>query len=271
MQQTEKVKRTRKERGDVMAVLETKNAVMRFGGLTAVNNLNLLVENKEIVAIIGPNGAGKTTAFNMITGVYRPTEGEIYFQDKCVSRLRPDQIARLGIARTFQNIRLFKSMTVMENVLVANHLHAKSNLFSSALQFPSARREEKAMVERSLQLLEETGLIDYKDWLSTSLPYGLQRRLEIARAMTTNPKLLLLDEPAAGMNPKESAELAEFIHEIREKFDLTILLIEHHMKLVMKISDLIYVLQYGKTIAQGTPKEISENPAVIKAYLGEED
>lgn len=254
-----------------MAVLETKNVVMCFGGLTAVDNLNLSVGEKQIVAIIGPNGAGKTTAFNMITGVYKPTEGEIYFQGECISKLRPDVIAKRGIARTFQNIRLFKSMTVYENVLVANHLHAKSGMFSATLQSPKARKEEKVMEEHTLKLLEETGLLEYRDWQATSLPYGLQRRLEIARALATNPKLLLLDEPAAGMNPKESAELAEFIYEIRDKFNITILLIEHHMKLVMKISDSIYVLQYGKTIAHGTPQEISENPAVIKAYLGEEE
>ena len=250
-----------------MAVLQTNHATMRFGGLTAVDDLNL---QKEIVAVIGPNGAGKTTAFNMITGVYRPSEGSIDFQGQCISHKRPDQIARLGVARTFQNIRLFKSMTVLENVLVANHLHIKSSLFGAALQFPLARREESQMMERSLELLRETGLLEYRDWQATSLPYGLQRRLEIARAMTTSPKLLLLDEPAAGMNPKESAELAEFIHEIREKFNLTIILIEHHMKLVMKISDRIYVLQYGKTIADGVPEEIRANPAVVKAYLGEE-
>jgi branched-chain amino acid transport system ATP-binding protein len=244
---------------------------MRFGGLTAVDSLSLRVDNREIVAVIGPNGAGKTTAFNMITGVYRPTEGEIFFSDTCISRKRPDQIARLGVARTFQNIRLFKSMTVMENVMVANHLHMRSGLFGASLRSPLARREEAQMAERSIEMLETTGLVEYKDWKATSLPYGLQRHLEIARAMTTNPKLLLLDEPAAGMNPKESAELAEFIHQIREKFGMTILLIEHHMKLVMNISDRIYVLQYGKTIANGTPDEIRANPAVIKAYLGEED
>ena len=244
---------------------------MRFGGLTAVDSLSLRVDNREIVAVIGPNGAGKTTAFNRITGVYRPTEGEIFFSDTCISRKRPDQIARLGVARTFQNIRLFKSMTVMENVMVANHLHMRSGLFGASLRSPLARREEAQMAERSIEMLETTGLVEYKDWKATSLPYGLQRHLEIARAMTTNPKLLLLDEPAAGMNPKESAELAEFIHQIREKFGMTILLIEHHMKLVMNISDRIYVLQYGKTIANGTPDEIRANPAVIKAYLGEED
>lgn len=251
-------------------VLETKKLGISFGGLKAVNDFNIKIYQGELIGLIGPNGAGKTTAFNMITGVYRPSEGSIDFQGQCISHKRPDQIARLGVARTFQNIRLFKSMTVLENVLVANHLHIKSSLFGAALQFPLARREESQMMERSLELLRETGLLEYRDWQATSLPYGLQRRLEIARAMTTSPKLLLLDEPAAGMNPKESAELAEFIHEIREKFNLTIILIEHHMKLVMKISDRIYVLQYGKTIADGVPEEIRANPAVVKAYLGEE-
>ena len=168
-----------------MAVLETKGATMRFGGLTAVDSLSLRVDNREIVAVIGPNGAGKTTAFNMITGVYRPTEGEIFFSDTCISRKRPDQIARLGVARTFQNIRLFKSMTVMETVMVANHLHMRSGLFGASLRSPLARREEAQMVEHSIEMLETTGLMEYKDWKATSLPYGLQRHLEIARAMTT--------------------------------------------------------------------------------------
>ena len=253
-----------------MTVLNTDHITMRFGGLTAVDNLNLSIHEKEIVAVIGPNGAGKTTAFNMITGVYKPTEGKIFSQNECISSLRPDQIAKKGIARTFQNIRLFQSMSVYENVLVANHLHMKSGLFEATLTFPRARKEEAAMHKRTLEMLDATGLLPYKDWKAVSLPYGLQRRLEIARAMTTNPKLLLLDEPAAGMNPKESAELADFIYKIRDEFQLTILLIEHHMKLVMKISDRIYVLQYGKTIAEGTPEQIRANPAVISAYLGEE-
>ena len=254
-----------------MAILETKHATMRFGGLTAVDDLNLEINEGEIVAIIGPNGAGKTTSFNMITGIYEPTEGDIVFLGQRINGLRPDQIARLGVSRTFQNIRLFKSMTVLENVVIANHQKIKSSLFAAALHLPSARKEEAEIFQRSLELLEATGLAQYKDWKATSLPYGLQRRLEIARALVSSPTWLLLDEPAAGMNPKESEELAQFIFEIREKFHLTILLIEHHMKLVMKISDRIYVEQYGKTIAVGTPSEIQKNQAVINAYLGEED
>ncbi len=252
-----------------MALLETKDATIRFGGLVAVNLLNVEVNKGEIVAIIGPNGAGKTTAFNLITGVYQPTEGEIYFNDKKINGKRPDEIAKLGIARTFQNIRLFKDLTVLENVLIATHLNIKTDLVSAVLKLPHARKEEKAMVDFAMSLLEETGLAQYKDDIASSLPYGLQRRLEIARALATKPTLLLLDEPAAGMNPKESDDLTLFIKEIRDKFDLTVLLIEHHMQLVMDISDRIYVLEYGITIAKGVPEEIQSNPVVIKAYLGE--
>lgn len=253
------------------AILETKDATIRFGGLIAVNLLNIEVNKGDITAIIGPNGAGKTTAFNMITGVYTPTDGEIFFNGQKINGKRPDEIAKLGIARTFQNIRLFKDLTVLENVLIANHVHIKSGLFSSVIGLPSARREEKETIDYSLSLLEKTGLLEHKSDISSSLPYGLQRRLEIARALATRPKLLLLDEPAAGMNPKESEDLTGFIKEIRNAFDLTILLIEHHMQLVMDISDKIYVLEYGRTIAKGTPAEIQENPLVIKAYLGEGD
>ncbi len=253
------------------ALLETKNVTIRFGGLVAVNLLNIQVNNGEIIAIIGPNGAGKTTAFNLITGVYAPTEGDILFDGNKTNGKRPDEIAKLGIARTFQNIRLFKDLTVLENVLIATHLNIKSGLFSSVFKLPKARREEKEMIGFAKSLLEETGLLQFKDEIASSLPYGLQRRLEIARALATKPKLLLLDEPAAGMNPKESEDLTEFIREIRDKFGITILLIEHHMQLVMDISDRIYVLEYGRTIAKGVPAEIQANPAVIKAYLGEED
>ncbi len=253
------------------AILETRDVVIRFGGLVAVNLLNIEVEKGEIISIIGPNGAGKTTAFNLITGVYKPTEGVILFDGERISGKRPDEIAKIGIARTFQNIRLFKSLTVLENVLIATHLNIKSNLFSSVLKTPKARKEEKEMVEYAEFLLKETGLLHLKDEKAENLPYGLQRRLEIARALATKPKILLLDEPAAGMNPKESDDLTEFIKNIRDKFNLTILLIEHHMQLVMSISDRIYVLEYGITIAKGKPQEIQENPAVIKAYLGEEN
>lgn len=253
------------------SLLETKNATIRFGGLIAVNNLNITINESEIVAIIGPNGAGKTTAFNLITGVYTPTEGDIIFNSEKITGLRPDQIVKKGIARTFQNIRLFKELTVLENVLIATHLNIKTNLFSAIFHLPGAIKEEKKMREFALSLLEETGLLQFKDEIASNLPYGLQRRLEIARALATNPKLLLLDEPAAGMNPKESEELTDFIKEIRDKFNLTVLLIEHHMQLVMDISDRIYVLEYGRTIAKGVPSEIQANPVVIKAYLGEGD
>lgn len=254
-----------------MSLLKTKDVTIKFGGLVAVNTLNINVEDGEIVAIIGPNGAGKTTAFNLITGVYTPTEGDILFNDEKINGKRPDEIAKLGIARTFQNIRLFKDLTVLENVLIATHLNIKSGLFSSILKLPKARKEEKEMVAFAEKLLTETGLLQFKDEIASNLPYGLQRRLEIARALATKPKLLLLDEPAAGMNPKESDDLTEFIREIRDKFKLTVLLIEHHMQLVMGISDRIYVLEYGRTIASGVPAEIQANPAVIKAYLGEGD
>lgn len=254
-----------------MSVLETNKATMCFGGVTAVNELEIVVNEKEIVAIIGPNGAGKTTAFNMVTGVYNPTRGDILFHGKSIKGQRPDQIALKGISRTFQNIRLFKDLTVLENVLVASHLRVKSSIFSSMFHFPSAKKEEDKIQKAALALLERTGLLEYKDDISSSLPYGLQRRLEITRALATDPTLLLLDEPAAGMNPKESEDLSKFIYEIKDEFNLTILLIEHHMQLVMDISDRIYVLNYGNVIAHGTPKEIQSNPEVIKAYLGEVD
>lgn len=254
-----------------MALLEVKNATMRFGGLTAVSNLNMKVDQGSIVALIGPNGAGKTTVFNMITGVYVPTEGEVTFQGRRLNRLRPDQIARLGVARTFQNIRLFRNLTVLENILVAGHLRLRGGLFATALRFPLPRKEEKLMKEQANALLQRVGLARYKDEIATSLPYGSQRRLEIARALMTQPSLLLLDEPAAGMNPKETQEMGVFIQQIRREANLTVLLIEHHMKLVMQVSEDIYVLEYGNLIAHGTPAEISRDPAVIKAYLGEDD
>jgi len=254
-----------------MNVLKTRDVSMRFGGLTAVNNLSLEVGNKDLVALIGPNGAGKTTVFNMITGVYAPTEGDIFFKGEKLNGLRPDQIAKRGIARTFQNIRLYRNLSVLENVLIANHLHIESSLLGCVLHFPGARREEKEMEERSMELLRLTSLDGFRDEVAGSLPYGHQRKLEIARALATSPDLLLLDEPAAGMNPRESGELALFIQGIREQFHIAILLIEHHMKLVMKIAERIYVLEYGKMIAHGTPSEISANELVVRAYLGEEE
>lgn len=254
-----------------MSVLHTENVIMRFGGLTAVNDLNIEINKGEIVAVIGPNGAGKTTAFNMITGVYKPTSGDIFLGNEKITGLRPDIIAGKGIARTFQNIRLFKNLTVIDNVLIACHLRVKSNLFASMFHIPSSVAEEREIRKKSLNLLERTGLAEYKGEIASSLPYGLQRRLEIARALATNPSILLLDEPAAGMNPRESEDLTGFIQEISKEFDLSILLIEHHMQVVMKISNRIYVLDYGNIIATGTPDEIQNNPAVIKAYLGEVD
>jgi branched-chain amino acid transport system ATP-binding protein len=253
---------------------------MQFGGLTAVKDFALELNKGEIVALIGPNGAGKTTAFNMITGVYTPTKGKIIlnkmsiadgkevYNEKDITGLRPDQITGLGIARTFQNIRLFKDLSVLDNVLIANHLRIKANIFEAIFKLPKYKREEKKMIEKSMDLLDKVGLADLKDEKSSSLPYGQQRRLEIARALATDPQILLLDEPAAGMNPKESEDLTVFIKQIRDEFDLTVFLIEHHMQVVMGISNRIYVLDYGITIAKGNPYEIQNNQRVIEAYLG---
>ena len=271
-------------------VLKVENATMQFGGVVAVNNLNMEINEGEIVALIGPNGAGKTTAFNVITGVYQPTNGAVWFNgDKiienhpqgkmkklykgehngeytAVQAPTPDKITKLGMARTFQNIRLWKSQTVFNNVLIAKHCRATSNVFSAT--FRLNKKEEAKQREEVLELLKIVGLDDVKDELATSLPYGKQRRLEIARALAAEPTLLLLDEPAAGMNPQETDELTAFIGELRDKFKVTILLIEHHMNLVMDISDRIYVLDFGKLIAEGTPVEIQNNKRVIDAYLG---
>lgn len=252
----------------VNTVLKIKDVIMQFGGVTAVKDFNLTLNKGEIVALIGPNGAGKTTAFNVVTGVYKPTAGKIYFNNKDITGMRPDLITKTGIARTFQNIRLFKDLSVLDNVLIANHLNIKSNFMDAIFRLPWYRKEENEMMEKSLNLLEKVGLLDQKDDKAHSLPYGKQRRLEIARAMATNPEVLLLDEPAAGMNPRETEDLTDFIKQIRDEFDLTIFMIEHHMQVVMGISDRIYVLDYGVTIAEGNPYDIQNNERVIQAYLG---
>jgi branched-chain amino acid transport system ATP-binding protein len=276
-----------------MAELKLDNLTMQFGGVLAVDNLSVEVNNGEIVALIGPNGAGKTTAFNCITGVYEPTNGRVtlnrevivesYPQGKMKNLYKgenkgqytkrvsctPDQITRRGVARTFQNIRLFKALTVFENVLIAKHMRARQNVFSAIFRLNA--KEEKRMREEALQLLEKQNLAHLKDAKASSLPYGLQRRLEIARALATGPSILLLDEPAAGMNPQETQELTEFIRQIRKEYNLTIFMIEHHMDLVMKISERIYVLDFGKQISHGTPAEVQNDQRVIDAYLGVAD
>ena len=271
-------------------VLHLENVTMQFGGVVAVNDASMDVYQGEIVALIGPNGAGKTTVFNVITGVYAPTNGRVSLCGKVIAEDHPrgkmkklyaaghageytdtvgntpDKITKMGMARTFQNIRLFKSMTVFENVLVAKHMNTKSGFFASALHLNY--KEEAEIREQTAELLRIIGLYDVRDEISSSLPYGKQRRLEIARALSTNPSVLLLDEPAAGMNPQETEDLCGFIRQIKDQFGLTVFLIEHDMNLVMDISDRIYVLNFGKLIAEGTPDEIQNNPDVITAYLG---
>ncbi|MEG2004722.1 MAG: ABC transporter ATP-binding protein [Bilophila sp.] len=243
---------------------------MRFGGITAVNDLSMRVPAGTITGLIGPNGAGKTTVFNVISGFYTPQDGSILFQDKSVKGLPPHRICKAGMARTFQNIRLFSNETALENVMIGCHVRRKSQWWMPIFSVPSARREEEAIREQAKSLIHRLALDAYSNEKSSSLPYGAQRRLEIARALATRPDFLLLDEPAAGMNPQESTELMHFIRHIRSEFNLTILLIEHDMKVVMGVCQHIWVLEYGQLIAEGEPEAIRNNPRVIEAYLGED-
>ena len=257
------------------AVIDVKNLTMMFGGLRAVDDVDLSVQEGEIVALIGPNGAGKTTFFNCVTGMYKPTEGEMYIQPpgserRSINGLAPHVVTEQGLARTFQNIRLFQNMTVLENVMIGRHCRLRAGVFGAILRNKRTKQEEEQVIEDSYEILKKIELDHWVNELAKNLPYGAQRRLEIARALATDPFILLLDEPAAGMNPHETKELNKLIYRLREMEKVSILLIEHDMSLVMSISEKIFVMDYGKLIANGTPEEIKKNPAVIKAYLGEE-
>lgn len=255
-------------------ILEVKQLTKNFGGLCAVSNVNMVVNKGELIGLIGPNGAGKTTLFNLLTGVYEPSSGliELVDDDKRIQLggLKPYKITGLGLSRTFQNIRLFKTMTVLENVKVAMHKNIRYGVLSAIFRLPSYFSQERVVEQKACDLLKEVGLYHKRHEMATNLPYGEQRRLEIARALAIQPKILFLDEPAAGMNPQETADLTQLIHHLRDKYHLTVVLIEHDMSLVMSICERIYVLSYGKCIASGTPEQIKQDPFVIKAYLGEE-
>lgn len=254
-----------------MAILQVNNLTLRFGGLTAVSNLSFEIEENSITSLIGPNGAGKTSVFNCLTGFYRANEGDIVFLGKSITKIKPYKITELGMARTFQNLRLFKYMTVLENVMAGMHCRSGAGIIGSILRLPSQKQEEKEIRDVSEKYLDFVGILDKKDRIAKNLAYGDQRRVELARALATQPKLLLLDEPGAGLNHDEKMQLMALMNKIREKLGITILLIEHDMGLVMKVSEKIIVLNYGQKIAEGTAEEVQNNQRVVEAYLGKEE